>query len=355
MKIKNKTLIYIIIGIIFVVLVLAFFFYQTLKPKSPSTSSTGQSVKPTTNETIIAQLALNEKIFYPTLSADGKSLIYLGDKGIIFYKYDLASGQKNKLINQEVLGTMATAYSPDTKKVIVFSNYPEINVNFYNLDNQQISNLNSNIIEATWLNNDKIVYAFFDNDSKKYQISTSSSDGSGWQKLLDLGYSDAGYELLKKDDKSIYYYFLTSSPRATQIYSLDLNSKQTSKVMNDQVFDPIFAPNMNEVVYTKAINNTEPGKSVLQFVDKGIQKELTYQIDSTRSVWTKDSKKFISIINQDNNIYLYSLDTTSNQESVTVLQVPNTEIGNFKNLLISGDNKTLYFTINNVLYKIDLK
>ena len=170
-------------------------FKQEGQPKNP-TEDISEKIKdsvldniplaqPPVEETISA--VSNEAVHSPILSPDGQTIKYYAKTTGKVFELDILSG-KNKIVSDTNLpNLLGVLWSPDTNKVLSeFSGATRSNFSFYDYTQKKSSALNANIDAAAWQNNNKIIYKYFDSNTKKGSLNIADPDGSNWAKITDI-------------------------------------------------------------------------------------------------------------------------------------------------------------------------
>lgn len=349
---KNKH-IYIIIAISIFVFSLIFIIFSNCSQKK-SYDLTIESVN-------------KDRVFYPNLFINTNKIYYLSDLGIIWYEYDLNNGQKKQIVDDEILSPEKINYSEDGKNAVVYSNYPEYNIKHYDFVNNKSYNLNQNITYVIWDSiKPKIFYNYAkylelnknNNTGFLFNINESDYSGDDWRAIKDL--SDNKYidtTLYSSNDENYIYYLplMASENIGSTLYKLFINTKQDEKMTEENsIFSNIiFSPNKSKIAY---LNNEE--KLVVQDIDDKNSIQVIYEepVNIEQIAWGNNNED-IYIVNDLNNLIQINIKNASQKQfSLDNSQIDYTNMldEQIKNLGLSQDDKTLYFTYNAYIYKVDL-
>ncbi len=338
---------YIIIGIIVIILIsiLLFFIFRT---KTPPVAQEEIDITEIISDTTILKIkkTLGDRVYFPFINSINNEMTYLGEKGIYFFRYNLVNQHKQKITDQEILGPLQLFYSSSANEVIVMSNYPDTNLKYYNLSTKQNSLVNSNITNISWgkKNPSRIFYIYLDKKNHNYTLNISDPNGDKWEKLLDLGESSASFFLDNYENNIFYTDFVN-------VYKFNLENKQTEEIINANLTENIiFSPNGKKIAYNSYNHQT-------RIYDLDTQKttNLSGIIDLKKTIFSneneiiylKDLNQLIKMDIKNNKAQAINLDN-SDLNSTNVLN------DSISNLSLSLDNKLLYFTSKDILYKIDL-
>lgn len=346
----------IIIGLI----VLAVFIYITSlivlwnkKPKPPVT------VTP-----IQIQQVLDEEVYFPTLSADKKSLLYLAKNNNLI-SYDLTEKSKKKIVS--IWPTVLNInWAPDKEKLIILRQDKKgrLNTVLYNIATKKWKKYPSQMQNIVWsLDSQKIVYQWVDKKKKTSSLNIANFDGSNWKKITDLKgdfASEGGYEIAWVDDKNIIFFPLPTEIGGSSAYLINLITRKSKKISpKDGLMGFLLSPDGKKAVsflykpegelpYNLGI--TEVGK--WEWNDLGISFG-----DSTteKLAWLSDNKKLIAAIAGEEEDEFYQIDTEKKtKEKIEVVKPEGMEVIAVRGLMLLND-KTIYFISDDKLYGFELK
>lgn len=364
MKIDKKTMTYLMIAIGLIVI----FLLAMINQCQTKTKKTTQP-QPTSSQTVtISDLSdvLKTKVFFPFLDSN-KNINYLGDKGIIFYRYNPTSQEKNKIWEDEVLGTYQAIYSPDGTKAIVKSNYPEMKNVYYDFQNKKTNELSNKIGNMVFIpTGQKIIYHYFNEEKNESQISMADPDGSNWQKITDLNELKIydPYLIISPDGNKLALYPAPEGYGQNYIYLLDLQTKQISKITDDgYALAPIWSPNSQKIVYQVLDPKTFKPTLWIMNADGGNKKSLKIHAFSEKVIW-QDEQNLLIALDPDLPDDFASDLTYKSQDVFWTYNIESSQINQFstnktytevEDLMYDSQNKTLYFTSNDVLYKLEIE
>lgn len=177
---------------------------------------------------------------------------------------------------------------------------------FYDFNTKKSAQLNLNIKEFGWESGGKkIIYHYHDANTNSLNI--SDPDGKNWKKIIDL-----------KDENA----FLNTLSTGEIIYS---NSEKSDSF--------------------NVIKTDGSGKRTIK---------LPLAINADKMVWSPDGKSVLAAIREQSKatdtLYRISTETGQKEEIKYQSQAPI----DAKNLMLTKDNKILYFTSEDFLYKLGI-
>lgn len=304
-----------------------------------------------------------DRVFFPYYNSQTNNFYYLGDKGIIFYKYDPVSNQKNKITDSEILGVDNVLYSNNGNIVAIYNTYPTNNIKLFDLKNNKNYDLNSNIVNIiTNQDINKIYYSYEiipgpSAESKSiFNISSADIDGQNWKQIKDFTNSDImSIKLFPSTDNSIFYY-LAETPSdndgATMYkYSTNTNSEEVIGIEKDIYSNIIFSKSQNQFIYLNK-NNELVFFDILGDKKRNLGK---YDIDINQACFSYNGEYIYIIKNLNELVKIQTKNSSTQTISLNSQNIDQTNMldTNIKNLGESQDN-LLYFFYNNYLYKINL-
>jgi Tol biopolymer transport system component len=309
-----------IIGAFLVVLLIGLFIYLLFKKPSLVTP-------PSSKIRQVQSVPTPEKIFYPALSLNGKSLLYLPGQELSLHEFNLQT-QKDSSISPDYFAFVKeVSWSPNKDKLVIWVlntkkgleaiGSPFINKGaenslvlpyLFDLSSKKASLLSSNIKQVTWTpDGKKIVYQYLDKVKGVNNLSIADPDGKNWKKVIDL------------KDENIF-----------------LNTLGTG-----------------EIVY--AVSETTDSFSAIKTDGSGKRTiKLPISVNINKIAWSSDGKSLIAAIREKDKATdaLYKINLESGQKE-EIKYESKTPI-DAKNLMLTKDNKTLYFTSDDYLYRLSL-
>lgn len=148
-------------------------------------------------------------------------------------------------------------WSPDFNKVLV--NYikdGKRNIVTIDLKTGELSRLNKNIKFANWIDNEKILYMYY-NPIDQYSLNVADGDGKNWQKLEIDSFAetldpDLGYNIVLSPDKKKAIIFPSFSELAESdslIVDLYTSEAIIIPLEKDQILNVRWSPGSDKIIY----------------------------------------------------------------------------------------------------------
>lgn len=311
------------------------------------------------------------RIYFPALS-DNKILYFANETDSGFYQMDL-NGQNSQRISEAMDTPEYIIWSPDRKLALLKVTYDKelfekygsqfvstdaidqsITTWYYNLATKKLKKLNNDMDDAVWTKDNKIIYQNWNPEKNISTLNTADADGSNETKIADMP-SDMEYGLnLFPDGKNL---IATESPTdvsPANIYIFSLTDKKFQKIKEIDGGTDTSALTSDKILFNL------PDKNYAELVlinkeGKGLKKLSIY------------GTPFNSFVKLEENIFLLagSESRKNTSDSIFQLNLKNSHLDKIKeatkdeniniaNLILSPDKKTLYFTSDDILYKLNL-
>ncbi len=329
---RKKTIIFFIILIILIIgIIFAYYFFakdgKIIKQKKNQVDEKTEILtRPHTTKNLVQ--ITDEAIVSPIINENKNLIKYITKNDGFLYSSTLDGKNKTKEPFITLSGLIKILWSPDQEKFInIYADSFGIKRFYYNLKEQSTTPLNKNI---NWLvyskTQDKIAYHFQDPAQNTNTIAISNPDGSDSQSILNTRIKDIRLEWVNDDKIAI-----TTAPSGLSeniLYYTKISKPKLIKVLSD--------------------------------------------INGLTSLWSNDAKKILfSQTNQNgNNLRLFSVnenglnikDTglktlpekcTFSKDNIHVFCAEPIKIPD--NAIIPDDYYKKLFSVNDVLWKINLK
>lgn len=352
---KNKKNIIIIASIFLILIGLAIFLSVKNHRKKSEVIPQAQFTK-----------VSNEPILFPALSSDGSKIyFYSNTRDLAFYQQNI-DGSKLEKISGNMDEPDNVIWSPERKYAILEITYDQYNFEkfgspfaspgtpdqayttwVYNFVNQKLTRLSDNIGNIVWQNDDRLICQQKNDDVGSLNI--SDADGKNSQKITDLPTAqDYGLSFLLNDQLVVY-----SSPTdvsGSTVYVLNLSDKKLKEIKKTDLPSTAVGLLNGQILLD---TQTKTSFKLLMLDAKGSTKK-NFKIETSLDNFINlDSDHFIITLQKNSQNNQFILINTKTGKSSVIKDAEDDNI-NALNLMISHDKKTLYFTSNDILYKLGL-
>ncbi|MCL5407180.1 MAG: hypothetical protein M1429_01655 [Patescibacteria group bacterium] len=311
-------------------------------------------------KTVFSRINVGEKIFFPQLSQDGSSLYYFGNQGVKLKKFNISTKKTEILYPDDILYTYDVIWSPDKNKLILKNSQPYTNTSTQLLDlkTKKITDLDKNIQSVIWSNNSQnIYYQFQDQEKNLNYLASAKFDGSSEQKIIDLDLPDYSFTWLDNFQK-LGFWRPPTDVSGVKLKYLDIQMKTVSDIFNDDRLNKVISsPNGQYFVYGRFYQNDNIFRLSYAKFDGTNNKDLNYQTSVEKTAWSPDNSFFVLAVKEKEteNDKFYKIDIKNGKvTNLSYSNEKNQDMIAAENLMLSSDNKTLYFTSNDLLYSLQL-
>ena len=127
-------------------------------------------------------------IISPTFDETKEKIKYYDKSGIV-WQIDADGGNKKQLSSQKLNQLKEVLWSPDKKKVITHFSENGERFYYYDFKADKVSELKKGLDFVRWDTlGTRIIYKYFDEESKKRSLNISNIDGSDWKELAPISY-----------------------------------------------------------------------------------------------------------------------------------------------------------------------
>lgn len=314
------------------------------------------------------QLVTNNKVFYPGIFPNQNRILYFSDKGMVSYDYNQKNNVPEKILDNQSSIVYKVNYAPSANGAVLFYSYPSYTITFYDLQTKQEHVLNNNIEDIVWdEKNNQIFYTYLeipgpgDNSQGKYTINESDYSGKNWQMLTDLTnipYNFLVAPIYKTNQDGVLFFLPESvgSDKASTLYQLNLSTKEKTIASQEKsiVGKIKFSPDGTKIAHL----NSNGELTVQTLENKNSIKFLKVKDISVKNqvVWENDNQHILILKDLDTLLRVDTINAKTQTSSLNRSNVDSTNIIDdaISNLTLSTDNKLLYFTYDDYLYKIAL-
>ncbi|EKE15633.1 MAG: hypothetical protein ACD_11C00116G0020 [uncultured bacterium] len=284
-------------------------------------------------EETVEGVSLKEKIVAITDEAVAGFFVDEKNKKISYYSLvngktwqtDFDGKNKKNISDTELTGLIDVKWSPEGNKAITVFNKSNNQKNFflYDFDKKQANKLKEGIDEVSWdqLGN-KILYKYFDSQTKARSVDMSNLDGSNYKKLSNVSFRDIVIASIPQSS-SVSFWNEGNSEEETQLMLVNANGGETKTIFSGKFgADYLWSPNGKKAWVSFVDNNN----LVSGLVDiDGEYADLGIPTLASKITWSSDGK-----------IVYYALPGSIPQE----MTMPN-------------DYKNKRFTTNDTFWKTD--
>jgi len=302
------------------------------------------------------------KMLWPGISADQKTIYYFSNaQEPAFFKLDVTTQEVSQI--SEALDTPDNVlWSPDFSKAIlsvtydkyVFEKYGSPYANpgtadqtktkwVYDFGNQKLAQLNSDITNLIWLDNDHLIYSFI--NGTQPSINKALFNDEDRQVLANLE-NIFVESFISLNDNQLF--FIGTADETRNLYQYTLGEKEPTLKIKDVGDQALISSDNSKIILEQSINN----KTILYWTminnPELIDTSLSASIDLT--CWLNQDQ-FITDVKNNGSDKFYVFDTTTNKSAIEIdLRKISVDKGNFQII----DNN-LFFTSKDILYRYELK
>lgn len=344
----NKKFLIAIAALIILVIIYVIFRSNTME-QTPVVSIDTQTPKE-----ITPAVTIDEKIFFPELISSHNAIFYLGDQGIIFKKYSLDTKQIEKIYPDEVLDIYNVDYSQEGQKAIIKTLVDgKLSFKLIDFNIKSLTNLDENIFDAKWLDHNNLIYSISDAENNKSTIYKVAIGDQNKEKLTEI---DTGSVFLQisPDMNWVLIYSEPEGYGENEIYLFNIPNKKLSKLSDKSIVGSKFSPDSKQFI-TNKYNNNGAITDLLIFDSSHLDKEnIQLKADINQTVWISNNQ-LVAAVNDSNGDQFYLLTSKGRISKLTInSQDQSIYPINARNLMITSDSKSLYFTSNDYLYVLAL-
>jgi hypothetical protein len=342
---KNKKIIIIAGVIILIIIIILLIIFG----KNKSISNT--NIVDTQQTPIYQYSKLIDYVFFPQID-ENNNIYYISGIGNFLYSFDAKTFSSSQTSDQEWPGANNIIYSPNKGKIIVQSDLEENNNMLFNIKDKISTPLDKNIILLSWSpDSQKIAYIY--NGDPSQTINIADYNGKNWKKIADYDPSSAGFNNINwLNNNTVFYQSFVNSDKILLLYTYNINTGQTEKF--DNIVDALVSTKYQKNIITKLEN----GKNNIYQTDNLFKNQKLVigdkYINLSTAIWLNENA-ILYVDNETKSIYQLSLTDGKITNLITLgTDVTNSTNEGIADLMISSDNKTLYFTVDSVLYKVEI-
>ncbi len=280
-------------------------------------------------------------------------------------------GTNKEVLNSEVNGVPEKVrWSSDGNAVIL--TYDNGDVYTYNHATGQKNKLRSGMDDVVWAGTSgKILYKYFDKDTKERTLNIANADGTNWKKIADLPYRFTDFVQIPSSILAAFWPH-GGSQVASELFTVNTINENTPKKIFEGMHgaDYLFSPDGKYVLMSSVAADGKPtmgvfdvkGKNYTDFIVPTIVKKAVWSSDSMtiyfampndvpdNIVWPDDYEKK-SFMTKDT---FFKLDVTTGKK-VRIIDLEDiTDAVDAVDLFLSPSEDILFFTDRNkgLLYRL---
>lgn len=378
-----------IISSILLFLVLVFYgiynftFDDLGKLKKSETEKTNQektekNLKDAENNKIVA--ITDEPVIGAALSSDGERIrFYNKDSGnVVDVSFD--GSIRNTIFENDLKDLLDVVWSPDRKFVISsFGDNLEKKFYLYSYITRKSVELKQGIEHVIWNNQgDKIIYKYFNENSKERSINISRPNGKEWRKLVDLNdkFRKVSFAHVPQTLFVSYWNYPDSFSETSlnKISLLEERDNSSQELLRGRFgANYLWSPNGRKLLVSSVEKGSNKLKLEIGDVDSGDYRDLMAPTLTDKCIWLKDNKSVLCAMpskipdgsvmpNDYQDKKIFTKDTfwkidTENGKKERIVELENLEEEyDASKLILSPKENLLFFTnrLDDKIYMIVL-
>lgn len=298
-----------------------------------------------------------ENIFFPKLLADNQSIYYYSQGKNEIKKWNLGKKSTESCIKFSFKNTNDIIYAPNLSQALVKTQNPENAADHHtylvNLTTKQVvKQLNDNILSVNWSpDSKKIAYHYLDWNGTTDQIAISNPDGSNETVLVPIDFENI--DLVWADDTNLIYYNVPSESFQTEINLISIATKKEQIIGDKYYLGDIIRVNPSKLLIDATTSESADTSLNLLDTTKKTLVDLKSSSSVTKTIYSEKNNSVYATYSKYGSDASSDLFQIINLETkkITKLKIKSSDTINATNLMISNDNKILYFISNNNLYR----
>lgn len=341
----------ILIGAIAIILIIILFSFLSQK-----IADRGEDIKPqpiVTSGEITTKLSevkrpVDEKILFPFLAPNNQNIVYYSENDRAICQLNIRNNQRIILQKFKSINKVNQfIYSENFNYIIIQAeknNGDFLNL-LFNFRTRTIKELSKNINNVSISLNEALIGYHGLGETDGY-IGYSKINGGDPVELKRVECDSCLVNWLSPDE--IYYYPFLSEIGATSAYKINIKNKESATIIDNIGAVRFFnTKGLVEIYHEKSQSYT---LGTVNSNGSGL-KDFNIQGSVENAAWLNNQDSFI-VVDVDGNFFIVNVD--KNQVVKIKIQNPKKLTLSPQNLMISANNKILYFTSDDILYKIEL-
>jgi len=246
-------------------------------------SSIYGKIKPVVDESVIGFFLdkKNEELFFYS-SLDGKA-----------WRTDLEGERRRNFSSEESIGLMDALWSPGGGKAIAVFSQGGWHKNFFLHEEggTKITKLGAGTDTVAWDNlGAKIIYKYFDEDTKAQSINIANPDGSDWKKIADTRFTDVAIAPIPKTSL-VSFWNKGKAQEPTELSVVGMNGGEAKIIFSGKTgVDYEWSPNGERAIVSH-LKEQGNGSMTTGLIDiNGSYVELGIPTMASKMEWSLDSK-----------------------------------------------------------------
>lgn len=303
---------------------------------------------------------------------ENKKILYYSSVNGKTWQVDLDGKNKKNISDKELTGLSEARWSPKGNRAItVFNSNDQKNLFLYDLDKKEASKLKNEIDEVFWDHfGNKILYKYFDNQTKKRSVDVSDLDGTNYRKLSDIYFRDVVIAPVPQSSL-VSFWNEGNSEEKTQLQVVNINGGEVKTIFSEKFgADYLWSPSGKKSWVSFVENNNLVGGVV--DID-GKYTDLGIPTLASKIAWSSDGKKIYYALpgliqsemvmpNDYNNKRFTTNDTfwkvdTTNGKKERIIELEDISAGyDATKLFLSASEEILFFVnrIDGKIYRLQL-
>lgn len=280
------------------VLIISLLFWGVYNLSFKNTSSSTEKTAPeaadstATNEAGKITAISKEAVIAPVISADKDSINYLSKKTGQVFQIDFYGNVQKTLSSENISHLLDASWSIDRSKIIIRTDDGKNPFSFYDLTAKTISPLKSNLDQVSWQTNaNRILYKYYDAQTKTRTLNVSDPDGNNWTKLSDIPYKKLSVAQIPRTGLISFWNsgdaYLPANFQSIPVIGGDIATLDTKNFGSDYLWD-----NSGQWALVSHTNAKGGTKMELGLMNSrgGEYKNLEIPTFITKCVWSSDGK-----------------------------------------------------------------
>lgn len=132
----------------------------------------------------------SQSVTAPVLNKEGDKVIYHSLADGSLFEFSIENRREKNLEKKDIQGLMETNWSSNKKREIVkIKNGESVLFRLYDFESGKSADIKSGVDNIAWVDlGNKIVYKYFNGETKERSLNIADPDGSNWKKIRDIDF-----------------------------------------------------------------------------------------------------------------------------------------------------------------------